>query len=227
MKSSVCMCLYKRESNLPKIIEALEQQTFKDFDFNIWYNNSGNIEWIKKQIDKSNINGKVFSTGKNEGSKARFWLVHKCKGNPIIFFDDDQIPKPNFIEYLYNEWIKEPDTVKGHHNRIFMAETYWNNVNNGKIGGEVDYVGTGGMVLDRKIVEDERLQNIVEICSSVEDLYLCFVAKQLGYRIVQIKKQLSFIEDNLNQFRSLKNQKQKCFEYIRKQGFKLVRETNE
>jgi hypothetical protein len=220
VRPSVCMCVWKRIENIPIIIKALEHQTYSDFDFNIW-DNSGELEVLNTFLDVN-----IYSNNKNDGSKARFWLVLKTEGNPIIFFDDDQIPRPDFVEYMVECYRKNPNAVQSRKSRIF-DELYWGNSTNNKPYVQVDYCGTGGMVLDRKLFEDERLMNIPEPFDKVEDLYLSYIARTFhNMLLLSIESKVKQLKDGKNQLKIFKlgGTKQKCFNILRKSGWKLLKD---
>lgn len=223
-KPSVCMCVYKRVNNLPKIVKALEKQTYKYFDFNVWCNNISKLEKVKDILNNSKLNYNIYFSDKNEGSKSRFWLVPKCNGNPIMFFDDDQIPMEDYVEYLLKAYIKNPYSVQGYHNRVFTIESYWRKSSNRPEGMEVDYVGTGGMVVGREIVLDKRAQSIESVCSNVEDLYLSYIARSYGYKLLSLERKVELLIDKKDQFSGLRKEKENCFKYLRKLGFRLLKD---
>lgn len=225
MKPSVCMCLYQRVHNLPDIIKALENQTYKKFDFCIWNNNVEKRKEVAEIIVNTTLNIFIHHADKNYGSQARFWLTPKCTGNPIMFFDDDQIPHEDFVEYMLDEYRLDPRAVKSWKSRVFTEESYWANSKGGEVGDEVDYLGTGGMVVGKELLLDERVQNIPPVCNSVEDLYLSFIARTFyNYSLIRIKRKVHKRKDKLNQYSKIKRQKELCFQELRKQGFTLLRD---
>ncbi|GAH19740.1 unnamed protein product, partial [marine sediment metagenome] len=118
----VCFLIYKRHQRLPEILNQLKAQTIQNFKVNIW-NNSG------KKLDISNFPQdriQITSPKENVGSQARFKLAKKTTGNPIIFFDDDEDLRPDFIEYHYNQYLNfGPKCILGYFTRTFNQESYW------------------------------------------------------------------------------------------------------
>lgn len=227
---TVCMCVYQRPHNLPEILEKLDNQSFdKNFQVFIW-NNTAYDNWKLREIyfPSVNLNVQVFGDGINHGSQARFWLpTMDEKANPIIFMDDDQIPYENFVEYMFIEYLRRSNSVQGWKVRTFPHESYWNNSNFGDYGKEVDYIGTGGMVLDRDIFNDQRITNIPKKFEKVEDLWLCYIAKEFYSKsLIKIKRKLEKRKDNQDQHKiyKLKTPKEECFDDLRTRGWKLVRE---
>jgi hypothetical protein len=196
----ICMCSYSRPERLPIIRQQLEAQTRKDFNFNVWDN-----------------------TKDNQGSSARFKLAKAVKGNPIIFIDDDESLEPDFVEYMMIQY--EPDAIKGWFTRIFNGESYWDSIPYSPAGTEVDYVGTGGMILDRKIFDDELiLQELPPEFDKVEDLYLSYLARERGLKLIAVESHIKIEVDGKDQFRDLGFYKENAFQLLRQSGWKLKRE---
>ena len=196
MTISVCMALYSRPQMLPQIKEALKKQTFQDFEFLVWDN-----------------------TKDNQGSKARFQLVKKAKGDLIVFIDDDEIPHPDFLKYMHNQAIEYPKHVLGWFTRIFNY-SYRNAITYSKTGTEVDYVGTGGMIVDRMLFDGNSvLYDIPEECAKAEDLFLSYIARQNGYKLRAVDCHLDMIKDGKNQCADLWDYKEKAFTYLKKMGW--------
>jgi len=200
----VCMCLHSRPERLSLIKRELEDQTYKDFRFNVWDN-----------------------TKHNHGSAARFKLVKETIGNPIIFIDDDLTMRPDFVEYMYQRYLKYPDAIQGWHTRTFK-DKYWEKMEQVEEGKEVDYVGTGGMILDRKIIDEEPiLQNLPEEFAKVEDLYLCYLARRRGQKLLSTEKKVDIIIDNNDQYQGLIDYKENAFQKLREMGWALLKDKQE
>lgn len=229
MRPAICMCVWQRYDNMASIVEALEKQTYRDFEFWIWNNAGSRVrkEFMKPLKKNTSLDMHIVTSKHNQGSQARFWLVPFTTGNPIIFFDDDQLPRENFVEYMVNEYIKRPNAVQSWKTRIFKYDSYWKRSNKGRYGEEVDYCGTGGMVLPRKLFEKHgELLGIPDPFKRVEDLWLCYVARtKEGMQLIKIHRQLSKLRDNKDQHKlySLKPVKEECFRKLRDEmGWRLV-----
>jgi len=195
------MCSYSRPERLPIIREQLDKQTRKDFNFNVWDN-----------------------TKDNQGSSARFKLAKQVKGNPIIFIDDDESLEPDFVEYMMSQY--EPDAIKGWFTRIFNNDSYWDSIPYSPVGTEVDYVGTGGMILDRKIFDEEPiLQDLPPEFDKVEDLYLSWLARKKGLRLIAIESHIKIEVDGKDQFSRLAFYKEEAFNKLLQSGWKLVKKS--
>lgn len=191
---------YSRPDRLPIIKEQLDKQTRKDFNFNVWDN-----------------------TKDNQGSAARFKMVKQVKGNPVLFIDDDESLEPDFIEYMMS--VYDPNKVIGWFTRIFPFETYWNSIPYSPVGTEVDYVGTGGMILDRRIFDEESiLQKLPDEFKKVEDLYLSFLARERGLKLEACEPHIKIEVDGKDQFKDLYNYKEIAFNLLRQQGWILLKD---
>ena len=218
----VCLLIYQRFQRLPEILKQLKAQTIQTFKVNIW-NNSG------EKLDVSDFPKDrimVINSEKNVGSQVRFKLAKQTVGNPIIFFDDDESLKPNFIEYHYNQYLKfGPGCILGYHIRVFKKERYWRS-GRASYGQEVDYVGCARMVLDREIFDKEPLlQDIPEPFVEVEDLYLCYLARMKhGMKMIKIDPASHTVVDGKDMYLRLLDYKETAFKELRKLGWWLLRD---
>jgi len=216
----VCFVVYQRPERIPKILEQLANQSIQNFKVNIW-NNSG------KELDISNFPQDrimVYTSMGNVGSKARFNLAKETKGNPIIFFDDDQDLSPNFVEYNYRQYLKfGPKCILGWFTRIFNQESYWKSVG-AVYSQEVDYVATKAMIFDREIIDKEPLlQNIPKEFEKVEDLYLCYLARMKhNMRMIKIEPYTREIPDGKDQWSKI--DKEKAFSLLRKKDWWITKD---
>ena len=216
----VCFLTYQRPERVPEILKQLKAQTIQNFRVNIW-NNSG------KDLDINNFPHdriQVINSKENVGSQARFKLAGKTKGNPIIFFDDDQNLDPNFIEYNFRQYLKYgTKCILGWFTRTFHEEKYWT----GKMsqnGNEVDYIATKAMILDREIIDKEPLlQSLPTNFAKVEDLYLCYLARmRYGMKLIQINRYTSEKPDGKDQYPNI--DKEKAFMLLREDEWKLLKD---
>jgi len=210
----VCFLIYQRTQRLPAILEQLRGQTIQSFNVNIWNNSGEKLDISDFPKDRIRlINSKI-----NVGSQARFKLAKQTTGNPIIFFDDDERLRPNFVEYYYNQYLKfGPKCILGWYTKRFNNERYWKNPK-AEYGEEVDYIGTGGMVLDREVFDKEpSLQKIPKPFDKTEDLYLCYLARMKhGMKMIKIGKACRILVDGKDKYKKL--DKQKIFKELRKKG---------
>jgi hypothetical protein len=224
----VCMLLWKRTDNLPDILKALDEQIKPDFTFSIWCNDPEvdreSIEELAAKYRSKGMDIDVYFHEFNAGSKARFAQALRLEGNPILFFDDDQIPHPTFVLHMMMAWMSDPFGIHAQHNRRFFDESYQTAVI-APPGKETDYCGTGGMILPRDIIEDRRIQLIPAEFDDAEDLWLSFVArKHLGRKLYSTGKKLDHRVDKHDQFWTIGKKKEKYFKRLRDMGWRLLKD---
>ncbi len=100
MTVSVIIPTYNRSHSILNILEALEQQTFKEFDVII--SNDGSTD-DTTQVIRDNINRYSFDItllDKENGGRAiaRNVGVRAATGDLLVFFDDDVRPSPRCLE---------------------------------------------------------------------------------------------------------------------------------
>lgn len=214
----VCLVVYQRFQRVPEILRQLKAQTIQDFRVNIW-NNSGE-ELDIGDFPKGRIS--IIDSKENVGSQARFRLAKQTTGNPIIFFDDDEDLRSDFVEYHYSQYLKfGPEYILGWFTKTFDKESYWKN-QGANYGQEVDYIGAGGMILDRAIFDKEPLlQNIPEPFSKTEDLYLSYLARmRYGMKLIKIEPACKILVDGKDQYKTI--DKEKIFKELREKGWWLL-----
>lgn len=192
----VCMAIHKRVFRIKEIVEMFKRQTLQDFNLNIWNNSSKELD-----IDFPKDRLMITNSPTNVGAIGRFNLVKLVKGEVIIFIDDDELVDNDFIAYNYAQYLKFGEkSICGWYNKIFLQpDDYRAEKIFLPYGTEVDYIGTGGMILNRDLFDkNEILFNIPEQYKQAEDLYLCFIAKQNGYKLIAINKKCIQIDDGLN-----------------------------
>ncbi len=217
----VCLPVYSRPERLPEILEQLKNQTIHNFNLNVWNNSGQKLDFSGWPSDRL----RLVDSPQNLGSQARFYLVEKTTGNPIVFLDDDLELQPDFLEYNYQQYLKFGGrAVIGWYSRIFTTESYWRSRTASQPGLEVDYLGTGGMIINREIFDREKsLVKIPEKYCRVEDLYLCFVARmKYGLELISIDPRCRIVLDDKNQFLSLADYKEEAFKSLRAAGWKLL-----
>jgi len=221
--AEVCLVVYKRHLRVPQILKQLKDQTVQNFNVNIWNNSGENLDLGNFPEDRL----QVITSKENVGSQARFKLVKKTTGNPIIFIDDDEELEPDFVEYNCRQYLRHgPSYVLGWFNRRFSTENYWQADLCLPYGVEVDYVGTGGMILDRKIFDEcTLLQDMPPEFAKVEDIFLSYMARmEYGMKLMSIDKKCGIIPDEHDQYKVLMEYKQEAFNSLRKLGWSLLKD---
>ena len=107
MSITVVLCNYMRPENVKKIINVIKnyklvkeiivthgnKETYEDFD--------------------SAINIKNYKINSKYGGAQRFFAALNSKNKCILFIDDDLYPTENYVNKLYNEYIKNTDNIYG------------------------------------------------------------------------------------------------------------------
>ena len=104
---SVIMLTYNREKLLPRAIEAIQKQTFQDFEYIIINNGStDNSAMICDKYAKEDSRIVVEHCTKGTIGYGRNKGLEIASGQYIAFIDDDDWCDPDYLEFLY-EMIKE------------------------------------------------------------------------------------------------------------------------
>ena len=218
----LCMCVYQRYYRLPTIIKQLLSHTNQDFNLNIWNNSGKDLTPFVKDFPKDRL--QIINSDINEGSAARFKIVPHTKGECIIFFDDDETLETKFVEYNFKEYQRfGKDFILGWYTRTFVGKGYGDSFDESPYGSEVDYIGTGGMVLNRWIFDtEESLQNIPQPYDKVEDLYLCWIARmKYAMHLVKLVQSATIEVDGKDQFVNI--DKEDIFARLKSTGWRLVK----
>lgn len=217
----VCLAVYQRIDVLPQLVRQLKNQTNQDFILNIW--NNSNKRLTIDDLDFPANRLEIYNSDYNVGSIGRFLLVPHTKGKCIIFIDDDLDLQPDFVEYMYNKWLENTEDIQGWFTRIFLG-SYWNSIPYNKEDEEVDYVGTGGMVLSRDIFDNNPcLLNPPPEYIKVEDLYLSFIAYKNGIKRYALEPHCKILVDGHDQFRSLISYKDTALKLMIQDGWKTLK----
>jgi hypothetical protein len=196
---------------MPKIIQRLQNQTNKLFDFYI-SNNSENKD--NKLIGYFNKYGKDFGTNifiKNYENKykqfSRFYLARdlaKEGYEKIIFVDDDEALPSIFIQDCYDQYDK--NYIKSFYAHK-IKDDYWKKIRltRGEIG---NYAGTGGLICSAEVFLDDKLFECPEEYYIIDDLWFSYhILKHTQYQITLLDTNIQFIKDDKGTFVNLKDLK--------------------
>lgn len=200
------VCLWQRLHNLPKILAALENQTDPNFSFLLWNNNYAIRSQVGDICAQSRLsNFQIVHWKENIYGYARFIAGKKTKGNPIIFFDDDQFPHTDFISYMVgcHKQYGARYLCSWWGRRIREELGYWRSPM--AVPGQfMNYSGTGGMVFDRMLLDDT---DIVETWpdkykSSCQDIWFsCIVYRKLRILGICVEKRLDHFPDKFDTYK--------------------------
>lgn len=150
---SIIIPCYNRWSFLPRVINSIVSQTFKNWEIIIIDDASENAQYVEDQ------NGKLryFRLDERRGSAhARNVGVRRSKGAFILFMDDDAILSSTYLENLLQTYEKHQDAgavggrlIYVHGGKYFDSDvTFETPVRIGRFSGEV----LGGF--DRRTADD-------------------------------------------------------------------------
>lgn len=106
---------YNRAATLPRVFDALKNQTFSSFEWIIVDDGStdNTRETVQKIIDGKPDFPVRFYSQENKGKHiATNFAVTKAKGRFFITLDSDDSCVPEALEVFKEEWEKVPDSVK-------------------------------------------------------------------------------------------------------------------
>lgn len=200
------MCCYKRHHNLTKIINSIESQSVAS-RIVLHIINTNPAKWsettyIRKHMPLRNIKLVICNTNENLYGYARFLYTKQLLRKEIlpyvIFFDDDQVLPPKWVENIYKR--AQPLSYICWFGRIFKKNllkekmSYWDD----KINSECrrlalyssdiktfDFGATCGCIVDTNIFRLEILFKCPKQYRNIEDLWLSFIVRQvLGKNII-------------------------------------------
>jgi len=242
----IVMCSYKRQMSLAKIINSVANQiTEKKIVLHII--NTNTDEWESTQeiinsIQNPKIEIKLTNANDNLFGYARFlyvkYLIKKEFLQYVIFIDDDQILKPDWVEFAFNK--REPFSYICWHGRNFDKNgngeiSYWNSTlvyddivkNKSENISEYDYGATSGCIIDVQIFNFDVVFKCPMRFRMIEDLWLSFVVKHiLGQPIKRLFHTPNLDEESLynkqdgdSLFLKIKEDKQTCLNELIGAGF--------
>lgn len=99
MTISLIVPTYNRCTQLAPFIDAIENQSYKEFELIMLNDGSSDNtrETLDKLAKKSALNVKVIHSQNLGRSKARNLAVSKSSGELLVFFDDDVRPNPDAV----------------------------------------------------------------------------------------------------------------------------------
>lgn len=220
----ICMVTYKRLYRFHKTIEQLNNQTLRNWKLNVWNNSNEKIPLGVFNPDKVSI----INSDSNLGSIARFHLTKYIKGDIIVFIDDDLIMEDTFLEYMYKQYRKFGKyCILGWHTRNFINNNYWEAERKAGYGSNVDYIGTGGMILNKSIFNSPTdVLNPKPEFIQAEDLYLSYIAQKRDYRLKKIDAPCSIDVDGNDQYQNLIEYKQHALDELIKLGYLTEKDGN-
>lgn len=120
---SIIVPVYNVERYLQQCLEAIKDQTFKDWECILV--DDGSIDKSGSICDQFEVMDKRFKVVHKENgglSSARNLALEMVTGNFIAFVDSDDWPEPQYLETLYNLILKhDADVVQCGFKRVFLG----------------------------------------------------------------------------------------------------------
>lgn len=187
----VIMCVWKRVDGFNKIVQQLNDQTFKNFKLFIWNNNPSLTSQFANILKNANFEFEIHNSEENIGGFGRFMYAKKIRRtyglmDYCVFLDDDQ----TFDKSALSNFLKEakPNTISAQWGWEFTGLEYYGEEarRERKPNQTIHYAGTGGMIADMRVFDSEGLYDCPEKYWFVEDLWLSFYANHhLKYKLVK------------------------------------------
>jgi len=193
----ILLAVYRRQERLPALMDQLQAQTDQKF------------------VLVSTVNG----ARKNEGGFGRYVDFARLGivSQFAILLDDDVDVRPDFVAWCRAS--AEPRTVKGRHGRRFGA-SYWDQTFAAP-GEECACVSSQGTVLDADLLRDKLLTGAhPDTMIGMEDVWLCYRASEIGFRVIAADPPVEVIEDGKDSFRALRTQKEHLLALLRARGWR-------
>lgn len=218
----VIVCLWGRPHRLPAILESLaEQKDCPPLRLVVWNNDHRNDARYREEIARNGARGALsrvdFGTSRiNLGGMARFLVARTVTTvgapQPFLMIDDDQDLDERFVA----------ETLRAAGPRVYagvwafrLGEGYWDRLEI-EPGENATYVGTGGSVCDSALVHE---RGFFRGCPAkygfVEDLWASSFAAERKWSMSKTSAELTFVDDDVNQYPRMVWLKAEFFEYLR------------
>lgn len=193
-KVAIIMAQWNRQFNFKRTIDDLNTQTYKKFDLFLWNNDPKQSHFLENGVKNARgykvhiVNSEENKFGFGRFLMARLLVNDKIDGfkgecyESIIFFDDDQILSPEFVEDMVNHFEKK--SYKGGYAFRIKNDNYRSRVRSGD-GGDADYIGTCGAIIDPEIFKNDDFFDTYlpdEDVYWLEDIALTLYCKKIGWK---------------------------------------------
>jgi hypothetical protein len=221
--NAVVMCTWRRINRLPETLCQLDAQGNEKVDVFLWNNNFKSRDKVNKLASTFTATGGIRSISVchsvfNVGGMGRFFLIRKLLNHDLcgiraIMLDDDQDISSSFIS----------DLNKCSGSKIYaslwaykLGKSYWANRVVPDNGGSADYCGTGGSVIDTSVFKNKSLFKDLPIKYwFVEDLWLSFFVKSLGWRLKKVDTIVDFVDIEQDSYHRLSDTKEEFYRRLR------------
>lgn len=112
---TIVVCVYNVEKFIVETLDSLEQQTLKDFDLLIIndYSPDSSVHKVEVFFQTSFFQStEIIHFGENRGTAyARNFALHYVKTPFMLFFDADDMARPDLLEKLYKKINENAETI--------------------------------------------------------------------------------------------------------------------
>lgn len=213
----VIMCVHHRPQFFADTLTALRDQTDQRFRLIVWDNTESRWD-VGEALNGCPLDVTVLGGGENIGGIGRFHAARDFTGDSevAIFLDDDQVFGSDLVQTFRKE--ARSDRIAGWWAWRFRGGGYFDRARV-QVGGEADYVGTGGMVCPLAVFKDAGLfEAFPSRYSRVEDLWLCAYFKhRIGGKLVRSSVDIAFADGDKypDQWVEIADLKREFFRFIR------------
>lgn len=183
----------KDDKRIVNLIEALEKQTFKDFEVLI-------ADSSKKRIfkGKTTLNMKYYHTRPMKIAEAMIFLSKKVSSDIIAITESDCVPNERWLEDLYSEYENEKTIIVGAQNIV---------------SPHAEIVSFGSLLLNKKVFKVKFDKSL----KVAEDTDWFFSLKEKGFKFKHINKGLVTHYKNVikRMFRSFEYAKSHAYVYVK------------
>ncbi len=221
----VILPVWRRPELFPGTLEWLARQESVSPHLYVFNNNWDARDRLERFAGESPVPVSFIHSHENVGSIARFeWARKLYLDHPyLVFIDDDQRFEPHALAGLLEE--AAPRSIVGVWAwRINSMVSYWER-EKAPPGGEADYVGTGGQIIDSSIFGEEEVYKVPKPYAPVEDLWLCHQARRRGWALSRSLKVhwTPPDADELDQWRVLRREKDMLYRFVVRDGFRPLK----
>ena len=120
IRLSVVTMLYGRINGFADQLDLMSKQTLEStWEWVVWNNNPDRAGDIQEIIDSSNQNFDIIliNSTVNFHCLARQAVAPLCRGEFILFMDDDILPQPEYLEYFLQEYLR----IESESNNEYLA----------------------------------------------------------------------------------------------------------
>lgn len=188
MKISIIIPAYNEEKYLPKLLESIKKQNYRDYEIIVADADSKDkTREIAEKFGARVVDGGLPAAGRNNGAKS-------AKGDLFIFFDADTILPKNFLRDCFLEFEKNNLDVAGvglvpmsdniFDNLIHDIYNFWQKI----MQGIDPYMSGAGMFVRKKVFFE--LDGFDENLIVAEDHAFARKSKKRGYKFGILKRKI-------------------------------------